>query len=723
MGSTRIFPFRRVASVPVTMQMETMECGAACLRMVLACYGRFVSLAELRTVCGTGRSGTSIKRIMKAAMQYGLTCDAYSMTAEALQKEKQLPMILFYKGSHYVVLRGFRFGKAVINDPAQGMVQVRMADFERDFSGIAISFAPADNFQKGGSDTDIRGFVFKNLKNARPEMALTLCITAIGLICAFLQPGFSEAFLDDILSSVYRPWAIGFLCSFLLIAAAQTLGTALRSKYWLKIEGKLAITASAGFMWHVLHLPVEFFLQRQTADLLMRSKANESLASTVMAKLLPTVMNGILVVIYVLVMVRYHVGLTLVGLGLVLLNLLLSVVAARIRINDARAAAGLSARLYGSTVSGIHMAESLKACGAETKFFGRWVGYQAASNRQNAENELRSTYLSAFSGLIQSLSNVIVLICGMYLVTRRQFTVGRLMAFHGLMNAMIAPANSITEARQTLKEMRTDTERVGDVLEYPQQASLHTDTAAPVCTQPLSGAVEIKNVSFGYTPVERKRIRNVSLRIAPGEKLALVGASGCGKSTLCKLITGLYDVTEGEILFDGFPVTRIDRDVWSRSVAVVEPEGKLFRDTVRNNICMWDDTIDSARVMEAAKTALIHDEIMKRPGGYDYSMEAEGADFSGGQRQRLAIARALVRRPSLLIPDEATSALDANTEAAVMENIYALGITCIIVAHRLSTIRTCDRILVFSDGCIAEEGTHETLLAANGLYRRLIENN
>ena len=457
-------------------------------------------------------------------------------------------------------------------------------------------------------------------------------------------------------------------------------------------------------------------------DIQQRKGSNASIAETLVDTFAPLVIEACMMVFYLVVMIRYSLLLTLVGIASILINMFMSRIISKKRVNLTRVSMRDSGKLAGATVAGIEMIETIKASGAENGFFEKWAGYQASVNTQQVKFAKLNQYLGMIPSLVSSLTNTAVLIIGVYLTMEGSFTVGMVMAFQGFLGSFMAPAQELISAGQTLQEMRAEMERIEDVMKYPtdvlcEQAS---DEGEDAEFDKLSGNVEMRNVTFGYSRLGEPLIRDFNLTLRPGSRVAFVGTSGCGKSTLSKLISGLYQPWSGEILFDGKPMTKIDRSVFTGSLAVVDQDIILFEDTIANNIKMWDSSIEDFEMIMAARDAQLHEDIMQRDGGYNYKLTEGGKDFSGGQRQRIEIARVLAQDPTIIILDEATSALDAKTEYEVVKSIKDRGITCIVVAHRLSTIRDCDEIIVMDHGNVVERGTHEELYAQGGFYTKLV---
>ena len=709
--------------VPVVMQMEALECGAASLTMILAYYGKWIPLEQIRADCGVSRDGSNAKNILKAARSYGLAAKGYRYEPEGLKENGKFPCIIHWNFNHFVVLDGFKGSKAYLNDPAKGSYSVPMEVFDKSFTGICLMFEPAESFEPGGAPKSILTFVKKRLKEAETAMVFVALTTLITALLGIITPAFSRIFMDRLLTGENPEWFLPFIFALGGISVIQLIVEWMKAVYSLKINGQLSAVGSTDYMWKVLHMPMEFFSQRMAGDIQQRQRMNASVAQSLAETFAPLALNTVMLVFYFVVMLRYSLILTLVGVASIVINLVVSRIISNKRMNITRVQLRDAGKLAGATVTGIEMVETIKASGAENGFFEKWAGYQASVNTQQVRFERLNQYLGMIPELVSSLANIAVLILGVYFTINGKFTVGMIMAFQGFLGSFTAPAQTLISAGQTLQEMRTQMERVEDVMEYPTDVNCSRDGILEDAEySKLSGNVELKNVTFGYSRLAKPLIRDFNLTLKTGSRVAFVGTSGCGKSTLSKLISGLYQPWEGEILFDGKTIEKIDRSVFTGSLAVVDQDIILFEDTIANNIKMWDDSIEDFEVIMAARDAQLHEDIMQRDGGYSYKITEGGKDFSGGQRQRMEIARVLAQDPTIIILDEATSALDAKTEFEVVRSIKDRGITCIVVAHRLSTIRDCDEIIVLDNGEVVERGTHDELYARGGVYTQLVTN-
>ena len=710
-----------VARVPVVMQMEALECGAASLAMVMAYYDKWVPLEQVRLDCGVSRDGSNARNLLLAARSYGFEAQGFRCEIDALREEICLPCIIHWNFDHFVVLRGFRGKHALLNDPARGDVKVSMEEFDRSFTGICLQITPGPDFQPNGRRKSTLAFARKRLSGAGTAVAFVMLSTAIVSLFGILRPVFSNFFMDRLLTGENRELLMPFLILLALLSGAQILVAWIQAIYSLKIAGKMALVGSSTFLWKLLQMPMSFFSQRLAGDVLLRLGANASIAGTLVNTFAPLLLNTGMMIFYLVVMLRYSVLMTVVGLVTILLQLIVSQIIAYKRVNITRVQMRDSGKLASATVSGIQMVETIKASGAENGYFQKWAGYQAAVNASQVRFARLDQVLGMIPALLSAFAGSAVLVLGVYQVMQGSFTIGMILSFQGFLSAFMSPAMLLISAGQSLQEMRTDMERVEDVMQYPAEPRFAEESLQEEGDlSKLSGEVELRGVTFGYAPLAEPLIRDFSLHIKPGSRVAFVGSSGCGKSTLSKLISGLYQPWSGEILFDGKPLSQIDRGVFTGSVAVVDQDIVLFEDSIANNIKMWDSSIEDFEMILAARDAQIYNDIMAREGGFSGKLSEGGRDLSGGQRQRLEIARVLAQDPTLIILDEATSALDALTEYELVKAIKDRGITCIVIAHRLSTIRDCDEIVVLDKGCVVERGTHEELYARGGLYADLI---
>ena len=721
MKKKNIYP--KPVKVPTTLQMEAAECGAASLDMVLSYYGKFIPLEELRIVCGISRDGSKASNMMKAARAYGLEGKGYRKDPAELKKMPG-PTIIHWNFNHFVVFLGYRKGHFYLNDPGSGHRIVSEEEFDQSFTGIVLSFKPGPKFKKSGRKPSLVRSLQKRLHGSWNGLTYLILVQLSLVIPGLLIPVFSKIFIDDILLGNNRDWFLLLIIGLGFTAVLRGILTWVQRYFLVRMETKLSLTTSGQFLWHILRLPVEFFTQRMAGDICVRMQSNDRIAQLLSGRLATNVLNAIMIIFYFILMYSYSPHLALVGAGVTVLNVVYLQMVSRKRVDLNRRLVQDTRRLMGTSMAGLQAIETLKATGSESDFFVKWSGHQTKQLVDNQEIGVSTQFLNAVPSFLNVLTNSIVLVYGGFLIMDGQMTIGMLVAFQSLMISFITPVSSLVGLGSELQEVKGEMENLDDVLRYPidqSEKDVFPDQIVVEDTQKLTGQMDIVGLSFGYNPLEPPLIEGFTLHLKPGSRVALVGRSGSGKSTVAKLITGIYKKWSGEILFDGKKREVIESEVISNSLAIVDQDICLLSGTIRDNLTLWDTTVDEQDIVRAAKDACIHDDITSRPGGYDAVLDEQGTNFSGGQRQRLEIARALINNPSILIFDEATSALDTVTERKIDENLRRRGCTTIIVAHRLSTIRDCDEIILLDRGKIAQRGTHDELKGMDGHYAHLIE--
>lgn len=712
----------KVAKVPVVMQLEALECGAACLDMILAYYDKWIPLAQVRQECGVSRDGSNARNILMAARSYGLEASGYRYELDAIREEGEFPCIIHWNFNHFVVLDGFKKDKAVINDPARGMVEVSMEEFDTSFTGICLQMTPGKDFIPSGKKPSALEFSKNKLKGAGTAIAFVALTSVITYFFSIVNPVMSQIFVDELITKKNELWVSPFFILLIAFAIIQIISSWINAVYSLRINGKMAVVGSTSYMWKVLRLPMSFFSQRMAGDIQGRQIINETIAQNLVNTIAPLFMNTVMMLIYLLLMMRYSLLITAIGVAVCLMNVRVSRILAKKRINLTRVSMRDAANLTGTTMSGIQMIETIKSSGSENGFFEKWAGIQASVNDVLVKEYEEEYTLGALPEFLTTLANILVMILGVWMAMESDFTVGMILTFQGILSSFLAPARSLISASQTIQEMKTSVERINDVMDYPIDPVLEEKELVVDSYDKLKGNIEVKNITFGYSRLGEPVVEDFSMSLDTGKRIAIVGGSGCGKSTIAKLLAGLYKPWSGEILYDGKKLEDIDHNIFTGSVAVVDQDITLFEGTISDNIKMWDDSIEDFEMIMAARDAKIYDDVMSRRMGFKYSMLENGKDFSGGQKQRIEIARVLAGDPSIIILDEATSALDAKTEYDVVKAIKDRGITCIVIAHRLSTIRDCDEIVVLDQGHVVERGTHEELYARGGYYTELVTN-
>ncbi|MEM0979610.1 MAG: NHLP family bacteriocin export ABC transporter peptidase/permease/ATPase subunit [Cyanobacteria bacterium P01_H01_bin.58] len=725
---------------PTVLQMEAVECGAAALGKILGYHGRIVPLAELRQTCGVSRDGVTAASVLRAARKYGLEAKGFK---KSLERVMQLdpPFIVFWHFNHFLVVEGFTDKWVYLNDPATGPRRVTPAEFDEGYTGIALTFAPSDTFEKGGKADSLTRSLWERLRGSTGALTLAVLAGFFLVLPALVLPALSRMFVDSVLVGGRLEWLPYLLLGLLITGIVRGWLTALQRRYLRSLRIKLAVGMTSRFIWHVLRLPVGFYAQRFAGEIASRTRLNDEVAAVLSGRLSTTVISFILVLFYALAMAQYDLLLTAIVVGFSIINVGVLQWIARERVDANLRLAQEQGKAAGVAIAGLQNMETLKASGLESDFFARWAGYYTKSVNAQQALGMTNQLLGILPSLISALTNLALLVVGGWRVINGELSIGMLVAFQLLMVSFQRPVNSLVRFASTLQTLQGNLQRLDDVLGNAVDSQLleesgvrsqesggengvvaSSNTVLPGSLgHRLTGAVELKALSFGYHPLEAPLIENLNLTIQPGQRVAFVGGSGSGKSTLAKLIAGLYQPRSGEIYFDGVPRRQIPRDVLTNSIAVVEQDILIFEGSIRDNLTLWDTTIPEMDLRRAAKDAAIEEVILSQPYGYDAELLEGASNLSGGQRQRLEMARALVGNPSILILDEATSALDTETEKILDQNLRRRGCTCIIVAHRLSTIRDCDEILVLDHGKVVQRGTHEQLWEDGGYYGRLIK--
>lgn len=714
-----IFSSNTRKKTPTILQMEAVECGAASLSIILGYFGRRVSLEELRVSCGISRDGGKASNIVKAARSYGLIAKGTRLEIKDMYHQKE-PFIVFWNFNHFLVVEGFGNDTVYLNDPACGPCKVSLDEFNKAYTGVALLFDVGSEFKKGGEKSSLINSLRPRLINAKTALIFVILASLALVIPGLVIPVFTQVFIDNYLIAHSYDWIRPLLLGMAFTAIIRALLTWLQKKYLLRLEMRLALSGSSTFFWHVLQLPIPFFSQRFAGDISQRIASNDRIAHLLSGELATNAVNAVMVIFYLFIMLMYDWELTLIGLFIVSLNLIALHYVARLRVDGNMKLLNDNSKLMAVTIGGIQTIETIKATGAENDFFMRWSGYKAKVNNIQQQLGLYNELLSALPNLLSNITTVAILGLGGLKVIEGELTIGMLVAFQSLMSSFTQPVNSLMGLVSTFQEAKGDLSRLDDVLNYPIEKKFTTRKKINESTINIVGHLELRDICFGYSLLEPPLIENFSLKLAPGQRIALVGGSGSGKSTISKIVMGVNLAWSGQVLIDGIPLEQIDQDVLCSSLAGVEQEPYLFEGSVRDNLTLWDSTMLEIDMIQAAHDACIHDVIISREDGYNSEVGESGSKFSGGQAQRMEIARALAINPRILILDEATAALDPVTEKQIDENIRRRGCTCLIVAHRLSTVRDCDEIIVMERGKIVERGNHTELVSLGGVYSHLI---
>lgn len=710
------------ANVPVVMQMENVECGAASLAMILGYYGRYVPLSQMRKDCGVSRDGSNAGYLLAAAQNYGLLGKAYRFSADELKRMATYPCILFWDQNHFVVLTGFKKNIFYINDPAKGSLKYTQKNFEKHYSGVCLAFKPKEDFEPGGKPDSIWNFAGRQLKGAGKMIMMVSLTFATVMLINMLMPIMPRILVDYVLENGSgRLWKGAFFALFIFIAIAKGISEIIETAYLLKLRGKMAMTAHTSFIWHILRLPMDYFTQRYNSDLIARKNSLDGISSVFILRITPVILDLFSIFFYLFMMLTYSPILSAVGIFFLILNMVVSGIILKAKLNLTRREMKNTMENNMDTYVGVRMIETIKSAGAEEGFFEKWSGTHSECVRTAAEMNKNQGLFTFLPGLLSELCSAIVLCMAVRFLMNGDWTMGMISAFMSYLSAFSNPVKKILGVYQELQTLGIEITRYEDVMLYETDIPEEMP-AVDESTQYslLSGEIEFKDVSFGYCSMDTPLIKDFSMKVDAGKSVAFVGSSGSGKSTLAKLISGLYKPRTGCIYFDGKPMDSIPREIRSASIVTVDQDISLFSDSIANNIKLWDESIEDYEMIMAARDAHIHDEIAERDKGYQSEVLDGGKNFSGGQRQRLEIARALAVNPSIIVLDEATAALDTQTEYDIMKSIRDLGITMVVISHRLSTIRDCDEIIVLDNGEVIDRGAHDELMNRCDYYRKLI---
>jgi NHLM bacteriocin system ABC transporter peptidase/ATP-binding protein len=714
MGNARP-PTAQRRRTPTVLQMEAVECGAAALASVLAYHGRQVPLEELRERCGVSRDGCKAAHLLKAARGYGL--DAKGWRAEPADlKALPFPLIVHWEFNHFVVVEGYSATQWYLNDPATGARTVSVAEFDRAFTGLALRLERGPKFVPGGAVPRLLPALWARTVGVRQSVLYVLLIGLALVLPGLVVPAFTKIFVDHLLIAGHENWLRPLLAGMALTVVLRATLVGLEHAALARLEATVAVQSTSRFMAHLFRLPLTFFSLRYPTEVAGRYALHFALSRLLTGSLPTNALNVVVGGFYALLLLAYDVWLASGVLAVGLLNGLALRWAARALREANHRCLATEGRLIGTALNGVQGIGTLKASGTETAWATRLAGMRAPAVLARQQLAVLSQAVSVVPGVLGGLTTAFILGLGGWRVMTGALTLGELVAFQALASLFLQPLGELVQLGSQLEETHGTLTRIDDVLRYPAEPA----NPAPDTGARLSGQLDVVQVSFGYSRLEPPLLRDVTLSVQPGQCVAVVGGSGSGKSTLARLVTGLYTPWTGEVRYAGQQRSAWPRAVLARSVALVDQDIVLFAGSVRDNLTLWDTTIPEPAMSAAARTAGIHSVIVGRPGGYEAPVLEAGRNFSGGERQRLELARALAGQPSLLVLDEATSALDTETEHAILTRLRADGAACLLIAHRLSTVRDCDAIIVLDAGQVVERGTHAELLAHDGVYARLI---
>ena len=710
----------KYVKTPTVYQMEATECGAAALAMVLGYFGRFIPLEKMRLECGVSRDGSNAKNILRAAKKYGLEAHGYRKDISGLMEIK-VPSIIHWNFNHFVVYEGRKGKHYIINDPAEGRRRLTYKELDEGFTGVVLTFSKTENFIREKRKNDFHVVILDMLNSQREAVSALVVMGLFLVIPGLLIPVFSKVFIDEILIRRNDNYFFGLITAMFFAMLLKGAISFYRGILLQRMQNKLILISSYKYLIHFFNLPINFFAQRYAGDLSNRVENNNNLSIFLTGDVSENVLNLFVTIFYLTLLLIYSPILTAVGVSIALFSIVIMKIGSASMGDTTLKYQQDQGKMLGSLLAGISASDSIKASGIENEFAGRIQGYYAKTIETEQKLGKKQEILDALQDITEQITTIVVLIIGGCLIIKGKMTEGTLVAFNSLLVSFIEPLSELSSFVTKIQTARADSRRVEDILRYEEGYHIKNREQLDDIGTKLNGNVILEKVSFGYSILESPLVHDFGFNINSGQSIAFVGPSGSGKTTVAKLCSGLYQPWEGKVLLDGHPIYKILPEVLSCSLSIVNQETVLFSGTVRDNLTMWNNNITEVDMLKAAKDACIHDVIMGRRGAYDSIVLENGANFSGGQKQRLEIARALATNPSILILDEATSALDPLVEEEIMKNIKKRGCTCIISAHRLSTIKDCDEIIVMEHGKIVQRGNHDSLMKQIGLYRDLIQ--
>ncbi len=718
---------RRRIKTPFVQQLEAVECGAAALGAILAYHKRWVPLVELRRQCGVSRDGSKAANVLRAARRYGLTAKGLSKGTQSIKGLKP-PFIVFWEFNHFLVVEGFDREKVFLNDPAVGHRRVSWAQFDESFTGVVLAMEPGPEFEPGGTQPSLIKALWSRTIGSRQALLFILICGIINIVPGLAAAAYVRVLVDEVIVGTNVSWLRPIIVAMVVTLAFSLASLALSNLFTRRMAMAMAARLQGQYVRQLLKLPYHFFAQRYVGEVVARVAINDALVALIAGQLVAALVGVVTMVAFGLALLTYNPPLTLIGLTATVANFLLLRSVAERRMEANLAIAKERGKLDGITYSGIRSIETLKANGMENAFFEKWAGQFARTNIARQNLQVDNQVFAILPTVTNTLVNLLTMVIGALYVLEGEMSFGELMAFNALMALFLGPISQLLTLSVEIQQIRGNVARLDDVLSAEtiddrrkRLADASEDATAWDTTKGrLSGAVAVNDLAFGYQPLEPPLIEGLSFAIGPGDHVAFVGGSGSGKSTVAKLVAGLLEPRAGGITFDGCAAHTIDRETLAASIAFVDQDIHVFAGTIRDNLTLWDDTTPDEWLIDALRDAGLHDDVMERPGGLDTEVAEDGRNFSGGQRQRIELARALARRPSLIILDEATSGLDVVTEETVMARLRRRRCAALIVAHRLSTVRHANHIIVMQRGRVVETGDHDTLWREGGLYRELV---
>jgi len=715
--------YKRIANIrvktPVILQMEETECGAVALAIILAYHKKYVSMSELREACGVSRDGSRATNMLKAAQSYNLAAQAFSVDDWEAVFTMTLPCIVFWQFNHFIVVDGFRNNKIYINDPAMGPTILSPEQFSQGFTGVVLEFKPTELFKSSGKPPSLLAYIAKFLKYEKSTVSYILLVSILLVIPGILIPGFAKIFIDDVLIDRMHGWLIPLIIGMLITAILRSLCTWLEQYYLLRLKIKLFYSGTKSFLSHIFKLPLSFFAQRYSGDIEQRVEAYETLAQTLSNDMSSSLVSIIGMVFYAIVMLLISWPLALIGIFSAIVNaLLMYYVSKKISVQSYQFVQALG-KLKSMQINGLQIIETIKSSSADSIFFQHWAGLHARTINAKRIIAIYNMILQVIPQLSALLTTIAVLSLGAYLAGRGNLTIGSIVAMQSLVVSFNLPLATLLTLAGEISNIHGDFLRVEDVISHPiDNRLLPNSSHTKVMAAPSGAELNVEHISFGYSKFESPVISHFSLTLKNKQSIAIVGATGCGKSTIAKLISGLYVPWSGTIQYNNFLISDLDVACLPRMISIVDNDSFLFSGTIRDNLTLWNKEISDDILEKALVMACIHDELESR-GGLDAPVLERGINFSGGQQQRIELARVIALNPEIIILDEATSALDPTTERNIFMNLQTLGSSLIIITHRFSVIQECDRIIVLDNGIIVEEGKHNDLIKKSGLYYSL----